>query len=52
MGALLDGDDDTIIQFLTTNQYVVVIALNCSKAFDSVRHSTLTQQNDRFGHSR
>jgi len=30
-----------IIQFLTTNQYVVVIALDYYKAFDSVQHSTL-----------
>jgi len=29
---------------LDTNQYVIVIALDFSKAFDSVRHSTLMEK--------
>ena len=31
----------TVTQLLTTHQYVVVIALDFSRAFDTVRHSTL-----------
>jgi len=31
----------TIYHLLTTNLYVVVISLDFSKAFDTVRHSTL-----------
>jgi len=31
----------TITNLLTTNQFVIVIALDFSKAFDTVRHSTL-----------
>jgi len=31
----------TITNLLTTNQFVIVLALNFSKAFDTVRHSTL-----------
>jgi len=29
------------MQLLTTHQYVIVVALDFSKAFDSVRHATL-----------
>ena len=31
----------TVMRLLTTHPYVVVIALDFSKAFDNVRHSTL-----------
>ena len=31
----------TVTQLLTTHQYVIVVALDFSKAFDSVRHATL-----------
>jgi len=33
----------TITNFLTTKQFVIVLALDFSKAFDTVRHSTLKQ---------
>jgi len=31
----------TVTQLLTTDNYVIVIALDFSKAFDTVRHATL-----------
>jgi len=34
----------TVTQLLTTYQYVTVIALDFSKAFDTVRHSTLLEK--------
>jgi len=35
---------NTIINLLTTEPYVIVISLDFSKAFDTVRHSTLLQK--------
>ena len=35
---------NTITEMLRTNAYVVVIALDFSKAFDTVKHSTLTKK--------
>jgi len=34
----------TVINLLSTNSYVIVISLDFSKAFDTVRHSTLLKQ--------
>jgi len=34
----------TITSLLSTNQYVIVIALDFSKAFDTVRHHTLLEK--------
>ena len=34
----------TITNFLTTNQFVIVLALDFSKAFHTVRHSTLLKK--------
>ena len=34
----------TITSLLTTNPYVIVIAIDFSKAFDTVRHSSLLQK--------
>ena len=34
----------TVTYLLTANQYVAVIALDFSKAFDTVRHSTLLEK--------
>ena len=38
----------TITHLLTTNPYVVVIALDFSKAFDTVRHCTLLEKLGRL----
>jgi len=35
---------DTVIHMLTTNSYVTVIAMDFSKAFDTVRHVTLLEK--------
>ena len=40
----------TVTNLLTTNQFVVIIAFDFSKAFDTVRHSTLLNKYSPDGH--